>query len=173
LRGREGALGGDPRQFGLTHLGQCLRGDVVGLRQDAEGAAPVVAGQLARCTLGFANEPGAQQAGFFVVGSLVEAIRLVDIAPQARQVPGRAVARSHAERGRDQLIVGQCRPQRGDRAELDAAVGRQRQRLADQVLDRDPQDLGLERRLDPPASRLVLARWYSKRCLPVSGSMPA
>jgi hypothetical protein len=40
LRGREGALGGDPGQLGLTHLGQRLGGDVVGLRQDAEGAAP-------------------------------------------------------------------------------------------------------------------------------------
>ena len=60
LRGREGALGGDPGQFGLTHLGQRLGGDVVGLRQNTEGTAPVVAAQLARCTLGFANEPRAQ-----------------------------------------------------------------------------------------------------------------
>jgi hypothetical protein len=80
LRGREGALGGDPGQFGLTHLGQRLGGDVVGLREDAEGAAPVVAGQLVRYTLDFANQPGTQQAGFFVVGRLVETIRLVDIA---------------------------------------------------------------------------------------------
>jgi hypothetical protein len=60
LRGREGALGGDPGQFGLAHLGQRLGGDVVGLRQDTEGAASVVAGQLARYALGFADEPGAQ-----------------------------------------------------------------------------------------------------------------
>jgi hypothetical protein len=81
LRGREGALGGDPGQFGLTHLGQRLGGDVVGLRQNTEGTVPVVAAQLARCMLGFADEPRTQQAGFFVVGRLVEAIRLVDIAP--------------------------------------------------------------------------------------------
>ena len=81
LRGREGALGGDPGQFGLTHLGQRLGGDVVGLRQNTEGTAPVVASQLARYALDFADEPRAQQAGFFVVGRLVEAIRLVDIVP--------------------------------------------------------------------------------------------
>jgi hypothetical protein len=39
------------------------------------------ASQLARHALDFANELGAQEAGFFVVGRLVEAIRLVDIAP--------------------------------------------------------------------------------------------
>jgi hypothetical protein len=54
---------------------------VVGLRQNTEGTAPVVAAQLAGCMLGFANEPRTQQAGFFVVGRLVEAVRLVDIAP--------------------------------------------------------------------------------------------
>jgi hypothetical protein len=54
---------------------------VVGLRQNTKGTAPVVASQLARCALDFANEPRAQQAGFFVVRRLVEAIRLVDIAP--------------------------------------------------------------------------------------------
>jgi hypothetical protein len=81
LRGREGALGGDPGQLGLAHLGQRLGGDVVGLRQDTEGAASVVAGQLARYALDFADEPGAQQAGFFEVGRLVETICLVDIAP--------------------------------------------------------------------------------------------
>jgi hypothetical protein len=59
LRGREGTFGGDPGQFGLAHLGERLRGDVVGLGQDAEGAAPVVAGQLPRCALSVADEPGA------------------------------------------------------------------------------------------------------------------
>ena len=37
--------------FGLTHLGQCLGGDVVGLRQNTECGAPVVASQLTSCTL--------------------------------------------------------------------------------------------------------------------------
>jgi hypothetical protein len=81
LRGREGALGGDPGHFGLTYLGQRLGGDVVGLRQNTEGTAPVIASQLTSCTLRLADESGAQQAGFFIVGRLVETIRLVDVAP--------------------------------------------------------------------------------------------
>ena len=54
---------------------------MVGLGQNTEGTAPVSAGQLARYTLDIANEPRAQQAGFFEVGRLVETICLVDIAP--------------------------------------------------------------------------------------------
>jgi hypothetical protein len=141
LNGREGALGGDPGQFRLAHLGQRLRADVVGLREDAEGAAPVVAGQLTRRALGVADEPGEQQAGLFVVGGLVEAVRLVGVALQARQDPDRAIAHGDAERRGDHLVVGQRRSQRGDGAELDATVGRQRQRLSDEILHRDPEHL--------------------------------
>jgi hypothetical protein len=141
LNGREGTFGGDPGQFGLAHLGQRLRGDLVGLREDTKGAAPVVAGQLKGCALGVADEPGEQQASLFVMRGLVEAVRLVGVALQARQVPNRAIVHGDAECRGDHLVVGQCRPQGGDGAELDAAVGRERQRLSDEILDRDLEHL--------------------------------
>jgi hypothetical protein len=40
----EGTLGGDPCQLGIADLGQRLCGGMVGLSEDTEGGAAVIAG---------------------------------------------------------------------------------------------------------------------------------
>lgn len=140
--GWEGAFGGDPGQLRLINLGQCLRGDVVDLGEDTEGSAVVVSRQFTCCALRLADEPGEQQAGFFVVGGLVEAVRLVDVPLKMRQIPDWAIVARQSAQGRgDDFVVGECRSPSRDCSVLGAPVGRERERLSRQVLHRDSEDL--------------------------------